>query len=359
MIDKNSILDYTINHMNYLFTLTQPFASYRADLVKALLEFPPSSGDVATVICSKYEPDFNIGSFDLLSKSFTEVRMKNFSLAPFNPSEDNYERYSNELMSNLSVQFQQKGEITYVPIGHYPNAKDWSQSLVVSFRTASKDFYGEATTDLDGSYLSGLFCCDASFFTECPCLWGYHKKFYFMERARNYTKRSMTVAEELPFAKSSDPSASVKVVVEVKTAPLPVVEASVATVVETAPPAPTPAPVPEPAEPEVVTHEPITGQISQSVVAPDKPAPLPDWVLEDVANPAYEQIVSEHKATVDAYESSLVLPAKKATAKKAPAKRKTAAKRKPAAKRKKPAARKAAGTTRSAKKAKRAESLSA
>jgi hypothetical protein len=182
--------------MNILITITAPLDAYRQELFNAM-KGGKYTDDHLYIICSSYEKDYNVETYEAFSSLCGEITMSPFNIAPFDAERNDLEEYGNELVGYHFWRTKCEGETLYIPLGMVPTTDDFNKQLRKNFRESGKDFLGPVVGEDDEAWLNGYFVCDGSFFTNNPCIRAHRRNLMFMYRARNYTKRSV---------ESSDPA---------------------------------------------------------------------------------------------------------------------------------------------------------
>lgn len=193
---------YKPEHMNIVLTITSPLNCYRDKLLEALSNGGPYTDDHFWVICSVYEKEYNVETFEKLSELCDNVNMFHASLPPFDKEKRTLEDYNEEVVGFTAWRLKLEGETCYIPCGWVPQIPAWNKDGKLDFRQAATSFYGKLDGKDEEQHIVGPFFCYGSFFTTNPCVRGYNKKHKgFMHRARNYVNRSVCHMEADYFAK--------------------------------------------------------------------------------------------------------------------------------------------------------------
>lgn len=187
--------------MNIIFLITKPLACYRDKLLAALSNGGPYTDDHIHVVCSIYEKEYNIETFEKLKELCDNVTMFASSLAPYDKDKRCLGDYTNEVVGFNMWRMKLQGETCFVPPGWVPAISKWNKDGKMDFRQAATSFYGKLEGEDEEQHIVGPFFCQGDFFTSNPCVRGYNKKQGFMYRARNYVNRSVTAMDADYFVK--------------------------------------------------------------------------------------------------------------------------------------------------------------
>jgi len=184
--------------MNILVTITQPLDQYRKELLYSL-KGGKYTDDHLFVVCSNYEKDYNVTTYEAFSELFDTITMCPCNIAPYDPDITNMSAYANEVVGFNYWRIPLKGETFYIPLGLCPAKDGWNKELRSAYRESGADFMGPIAGKDDEAWLDSYFLCDGDFLKTNPCVRGHRKDLMFMYRARNYTKRSVVKSDRALF----------------------------------------------------------------------------------------------------------------------------------------------------------------
>ena len=184
--------------MNILVTITEPLDKYRKELLHSL-KGGKYTDDHLYIVCSNYEKDYNVTTYEAFSELFDTITMCPFNIAPYDYETTNMSAYANEVVGYNFWRIALKGETFYIPLGLCPANTGWNKELRSAYRESGADFMGPLAGKDDDAWLDSYFLCDGDFLKTNPCVRAHRKDLMFMYRARNYTNRSVEVSDRAHF----------------------------------------------------------------------------------------------------------------------------------------------------------------
>jgi hypothetical protein len=188
--------------MNYITVIAEDSKEANDSFLASLKQHGGGAeGDILTVICSKWTPEYNLDFKERASKYFGGVLLFQRSLCPSGGCEA--EVYSEEAFCKNIYFANTHGKACYIPMGYYVTEKGWSKTISDSYRLSGKQWMGKTALyePATGSrVMQGPFVTDAYNFVVIPMMRTYHKVLPVLERARHYVARSFHDVS-LPFAK--------------------------------------------------------------------------------------------------------------------------------------------------------------
>lgn len=190
--------------MNYITVIAEDSKEANDSFLASLKEYGGGvDGDILTVICSKWTPEYNQDFKARASKYFGGVLLFQRSLPPSGGYEADV--YSEEIFCKNIYFANTHGKACYIPMGYHVTEKGWAKNISDTYRLSGKEWMGKTAlyeAETGSRVMQGPFVTDAYNFVVIPMMRTYHKTLPVLERARHYVARSYHDVS-LPLAKGA------------------------------------------------------------------------------------------------------------------------------------------------------------